>query len=217
MRAEVDKQSAPSVYKPMRLANIETLSCAYHGAGSCEAMTQSHLGSLFLSSSDFTDQSLIIVVHGQVVGSLKTVGEHSFLALQNVVDESGRLVLAMGGVYKLSKRLYSEFEEAGRLHDDYSGLEADRFVSVPWLGVAPNSFLMNHQTFNDVTVHAWLQVAGEALTRHELIEIAATVIDEHGHFGSAEVLEKHRQLMTDEFLRKLEAKRTQLQQTYEQL
>ncbi|MEO0336985.1 MAG: hypothetical protein AAF202_11350, partial [Pseudomonadota bacterium] len=115
-------------YRPITLRTVETLSCATHDAGDCEEMTQGHLGSLMVPDSQHADQSLFLTIGTKVLGQLKLVGDHSFMAFRNVFDESGRLVLAMGGVYHLSSRIYYDFESKDLIEMG--------FTPGPWFGPA---------------------------------------------------------------------------------
>jgi hypothetical protein len=159
-----------TTYRPLRMDSITHIARGYEYAGDCEMMTNGHINTLGVAcgedheGEDFHN-SVLIKVQGELVGSLKLTGDHSMIALRNVMDEGGRLVLAMGGVYHLAKDIYDEIprSEPGNGHW--------RVVSLDSLQVHPSTFMLNSNAWSGLNIGLLAAVAQDSLTKRDLIEI----------------------------------------------
>lgn len=132
---------------PLRLQTIKPLYVDSFYAGDCPQMFLGHMcSSLFPIFSETQKPTpplpwdlqrlasegpkfLTVRVGGHVIGTVKKIGDNSMLALRNVLDEKGRLILIAGGVYKLPRQvLRSPVSEMSDLN-------------LPELQVRPNEFL----------------------------------------------------------------------------
>ena len=168
-------------YPPIRMDSIHMIgNNSYQDAGNCEMMTNGHMNSLGLHldpnckneiGQEEWKESVLIRVNGTLVGSLKLVGDPSMLALRNVMDSSGRLVLAMGGVYHIEKDLYYEIANKRR-----NANGRWRSVNVDSLGVHPHSYMLNDNAWTDTNKYQMIKVLGDDISREELVSIIREMI-----------------------------------------
>ncbi len=168
-------------YPAVRIDSIHMIgNNSYQDAGNCEMMTNGHMNSLGLHldpgcrsdiGSEEWKESVLIRVNGTLVGSLKLVGDPSMLALRNVMDSNGRLVLAMGGVYHIEKNLYREIVNKRR-----NANGRWRSVNVDTLGVHPHSYMLNDNAWTDTNKYQMIKVLGDDISREELVSIIREMI-----------------------------------------
>ncbi|MEO0336744.1 MAG: hypothetical protein AAF202_10130, partial [Pseudomonadota bacterium] len=195
-------------YPPITMKSVSTIHCAARDAGDCEDMTLGHLGTLFDKEWDEYGERTIISVRGKVVGSVKFTGDQSFLALRNVVDEQGRLVLAMGGVYQISNKVLVRIEE----ENSYDRNATEKIFNVNWLGVRPHTFLMNGETFSHQNLKLWLQLGMSHLSREELGELLLKSVDDE---DIGEQLDEMRARFRDVYLAAIDDLRREIESTGE--
>jgi hypothetical protein len=112
----------------------------------------------------------LIFVNDRLVGLVKGEFEPSFLALRNVTDRRGRLVLVMGGVYTISNAI----PLASARPRDVDGVPELRLTS---LGVRPKSFLLNYKAWAQGMPSLILRVAKPHLTKRELKDVRSALED----------------------------------------
>lgn len=186
---------------PKQINSIRYLSKGAHLAGSCAQMTYGHLGAFVLPSLDCatpygeakkgkadTRLHALIFVNKELVGVVKLVGDRSMLALQNVYDNAGHLVLAAGGVYLLSEKLIEYIEHTPSIKFMLNELE-----------VRPTTFLFDAEAFqmgnNRIGMYTLLKeyLPEETL---EILNPIRQVVQEPTH--------KQRQEIWQAFLKRLE-------------
>ena len=199
-------------YKPIKLDSIHLISNGYHGAGNCQMMTNGHVNSLGLHNPECDEgaigfeeykNAILIRVRGKLIGSLKLVGDNSMIALRNVFDSNGRLVLAMGGVYHIDKTTFD------RMDIQRSRSRNWKSVRLNSLGVHPHSFLLNEAAWTSTNATQLLQIAAEAMTRDELLAIIRQLPD-HNVFESEESEEMRKKAWTG-LLKALDRVRNELE------
>jgi hypothetical protein len=122
--------------KPIVLDFAMKPSIQYCGTGACPVMFQTHLSSMS------NGRRVLIWLNGNLIGSLKTEANTSFLSFRNVFDFQGRLILATGGVYQLTNSTFNEIlARVGNL----DGLLNER-VDLQTFSARPLSFLVNNET-----------------------------------------------------------------------
>lgn len=155
-------------YRPIRLPSVRSCLFGYEYAGNCQHMTNGHMEALGLSGKGRDAGSwrdaVIIRIGGKVVGSLKLTGDPSMIALRNVVDETGHLVLVMGGVYFLPKDLVEKLQQF-----PVGKTKRWRGVDLPELKVTPSTFLLNSSSWSDLNFGDLIRIAKNRLSKDELI------------------------------------------------
>lgn len=162
-------------YPPITLDSVRHITSGYHYAGNCEYMSNGHMKTLGLphretchpgfNSKDEYKESVLIEVDGQLVGSLKRVGDHSMVALRNVFDSTGRLVLALGGVYHIGQGIYDSLPGASR-----NGRWPR--VNLKELLVHPHSYLLNNNGWeSEMNAPLLMRVGLDEFTKEELVEM----------------------------------------------
>lgn len=156
-------------YPPVTLSSVETCERGYKEAGDCQIMTKAHLDTLGVfpkkyAAPEVWRSTVLIRVNGVLVGAIKREGDPSMLALRNVINANGQLVLMMGATYHLSKDLYALIDA--------------QFVHKPkhrWIGVDleqltvhPNSFLLNQASWPSLYKNAILDLMRGKLTAEDL-------------------------------------------------
>lgn len=155
-------------FRPIKLPAVKSCLFGYEHAGNCQYMTSGHIKSLGLGGrgreGDDWKNSVIIRVRGKVVGSLKLTGDPSMIALRNVTDEQGNLVLVIGGVYFLPKDLVE------KLRNLTAGKENRwRGADLAELNVTPSTFLLNSNSWSDLNFADLIRISKNRLTKDELI------------------------------------------------
>jgi hypothetical protein len=181
-------------YRPLRLNSVSHIASGYEHAGDCEMMTNGHLNSLGLacasSENDEWKESVLVRVEGHIVGSLKLVGDPSMIALRNVKNSTGQLVLALGGVYHVSKDAYAEIEKRGR-----RGFRGWRVVDFDHLAVHPHSFMLNSNGWSSGNTSQIIGSAKDAFTKADLIELLTSRLeDRYGDFDDDFQAAMHRKV-----------------------
>lgn len=199
-------------YPPITLDSIHHITSGYHYAGNCEYMANGHMKSLGLAhrqdcSPDFNDtdgykSSVLIEVNGQLVGSLKRLGDHSMIALRNVFDSSGRLVLAMGGVYHLGQGIYDSLPSKSR-----NGRWPR--VNLNQLLVHPHTYMLNDNGWQgDINTGLLLRVGLDEYTKEDLVAMFDT---DRGNYHSVSLDDEKRTPIWDAILAKIDAVRKSLE------
>jgi len=88
---------------------------------------------------------LLVKLNGQLIGFFKKEGDPSFLALTNVVNSKGELILAMGRVYRPSMNFY-DIIQADIWTPDYGPSKINE-VDLARIELKENSFLLNEYAF----------------------------------------------------------------------
>lgn len=175
MREVLQKWINLRKYQPLRTNSIQLISRGFESAGDCEYMANGHIESLGLdrnckesdrNSRDFR-RNVFIKVNGHVVGSLKRVGNPSMIALRNVVDEDGRLVLAMGGVYHVAKDIYDKLSS----RNNWEQVEVDS------LQIHPKAFMLNVTAWSEINISKLVRMISADLSRDELVDLLDKAID----------------------------------------
>lgn len=174
-------------YPAIRMDSVHIIANGYQDAGNCEMMTNGHMNSLGLHldkgcptnaiGREEWKESVLIRVNGVLVGSLKLVGDPSMLALRNVMDENGHLVLAMGGVYHIEKDVYNEIAYMQRNRNGRW-----RSINVSSLGVHPHSYMLNDNAWTDTNKYQMIRVLGEKVSREDLYTIIRDLIQSEDNF-----------------------------------
>lgn len=83
------------------LQNVRQVRHVDHFAGSCPKMDWRHESTLFGEddTDDYEGDATLVSVDGSLVGSIEMTGRNSMMALKNVKNTAGNLVLVAGGVY----------------------------------------------------------------------------------------------------------------------
>lgn len=197
-------------YPPITLDSIHHITSGYHYAGNCEYMSNGHMKTLGLphrencgrgfNDKDEYKQSVLIEVDGQLVGSLKRVGDHSMVALRNVFDSTGRLVLAMGGVYHIGQGIYDRLP-----HESRNGRWPR--VNLKQLLVHPHSYMLNDNGWeSEMNAPLLLRVGLDEFTKEELVEM----FDDNGGYSISLQSDK-RTPIWDAMLARLNKVREQLE------
>ncbi len=137
-------------YKPVVTDKVVTTnigSCRY---GECPTRFMTFMSTLIRplnrelypeADTELTAGALALVkVDGHILGAVKFIGDdegYSFLAIRNVMNSEGRLVMAMGGVYALQSTFLDAALQAYEKQGKWTVIETDRFL------VEPQSFFLN--------------------------------------------------------------------------
>jgi hypothetical protein len=174
-------------YPAVQLSNVQHISRGHGSDGTCSDMSNGHILSLRLlpepkSISWEMEQNdatpVLIVMNGIVLGSVKQSGDPSFLALRNVVDEEGHLVLAMGGVYRLAKSLLQEIK-----HNKTVTLGRWKILKVDQLRVQPATFLLNHEAWSNFNYSLLIPALKNELSKDDLLKVIRELSGEASFIG----------------------------------
>lgn len=87
-------------------ANKDLIAC-----GTCPEMARGHFEPFFKDNAG--KGTALILYQGELIGLLKTTGDPSFLALRDVKNQNGELVLLTGGVYLPPLWMQNKLEVSG--------------------------------------------------------------------------------------------------------
>lgn len=172
-------------YRPKVMRSITAVETGTEDAGDCILMTKGHFTTLELDScmestkvrKDFLEgypkETTLIRVRGVLVGALKQTGSASMIALRNITDSEGRLVLAMGGVYEMDS------DQASRALVEY---EIDKrnwpVLRLSRLKVKAHSFLFNSNAYEPSALPSIAAIGAADFSRRELLEIISMMSEE---------------------------------------
>lgn len=154
---------------PLRLSGIINR-FSVSNIGSCEKMFAGHactIGKINSKNGTEAKQFKLVLVQGQIIGYVKLQGDASMLSLANVFDESGKLVLAAGGVYSFSRDSILELTEGTGNFDE----TMNEPVDLKSVTVRPKTFLLNLDSFDDDNAKVFLDLFKEDLELEEKAKI----------------------------------------------
>lgn len=156
LKSQVNRWVDLKTYPALRLKSVQVCPYGFQYAGNCEMMTYGHVQTLGLDGGHGEEwrDNVLLKVDGYVVGSFKRTGDPSMIALRNVFDGRGRLVLAMGGVYQLPQDLVSELESIPEEKRRWRG------VSLAQLQISPSTFLLNENAWTDRNLKSLVRISG---------------------------------------------------------
>lgn len=179
-------------YPPLKTDSIQNIPYGYQDAGHCSVMSNGHISCLNLTATEVVKKkkeswkdAVFLRVNGQIVGAIKFEGEPSMIALRNVMDSYGRVVMAMGGVYRVGKNFYINTRLA---EPNAKGM---RIADLERLQVRPKSFLLNDDAWEYVDLKKLIYLSGT----DEKIEDQKDVSEEFKtevRFGLVEKLDQTR-------------------------
>ncbi len=91
-------------------------------------------------------------------------GDLTMIALRNVVDRDGQLLLAMGGVYNLPWPLCGELEELKISNQEWAGID------VSYLAVSPSTFLINTSAIHELGSPDTFRLVPQIFSQAQFIE-----------------------------------------------
>lgn len=162
-------------YPPVTINSVNYCQQGYHSTGICEFMANGHLGTLGIIDSKYSKKrkNIFVKVDGYVVGSFKRTGDKSMVALRNVVDSEGRLVLALGGVYQVSYLLAEGLDKLPLASTKtWTGVELSE------LRVHPSTFMMNEEAWSTTNLYGLLKFLQDELTKDQLIDFFYSMNEE---------------------------------------
>lgn len=118
-----------------------------------------------LSRDGYAGRVLLVYLSNVLVGAVKFEGDTSFIGLKNVMDQNGRLVIALGGVYWISKELYAHYVAT----EDGIGVWQKALVTT--LDVSPRTFLMNHAAIEHGTVSIQSRISNRNFSETNLASL----------------------------------------------
>lgn len=159
-------------YPPLKTDSIESITYGYEAAGSCQMMSNGHINCLnLIKSKKQKDKkaswknAVFIRVKGQIVGEMKLEGDPSMIALRNVIDSEGRVIMAIGGVYHLGKDFHDIALVTKR------NAKGFRVVDFDSLQVHPHSFLMNNNAWSGVSNFVLFALALNQVPKQDILDL----------------------------------------------
>jgi hypothetical protein len=170
-------------YPPIQMNSVHFCNSGYKETGDCEYMTNGHLSSLGIFEKSKDDKkNVFIMVDGLVVGSFKRTGDPSMIALRNVVDSEGKLILAIGGVYHINYDTADTLESV-----KVKNGQLWKVAKLDQLYLHPSTFLFNENTWDDLNFVPILKAMRRQLPNENLLDILF-------EFAEDQSLDKQKQL-----------------------
>jgi len=199
-------------FPPIVLDNIRHIARGFESAGDCPYMANGHIRSLGLQDCDISGgknedlgEAILIRVNGNLVGSLKQTGDPSMIALRNVFDNEGRLVLAIGGVYHLDQDTAENVMKKFKKSKDwiYADLES--------LQVHPHTFLLNSDSWDNMNLPLLLTLAKKSVSKDEMLKVIFDMSDDYSGSSSKNLHETLHQNVWFKLLEELNRVRRNLE------
>jgi hypothetical protein len=146
-KSELVKWESSNRYPPIVNDFIDTVYFGNLTCGHCGYMLHSHLETLgLLEKEKEWRNNVLIYVKGMLVGSVKLIGNHSMIALRNVVRSNGQIVLMQGGTYTLPKDYMNEILALKKLEKGWQGINFSN------LNVVPLSIPLNENVWGNIFI-----------------------------------------------------------------
>jgi hypothetical protein len=146
-KSELMKWESSNLYPPIVNDFIDTVYFGNLNCGDCGYMLHSHLETLgLIDKGKEWRNNVLIYVKGMLVGSVKLIGNHSMIALRNVVRSDGQIVLMQGGTYTLPKDYINEILTLKKLEEGWQGINFSR------LNVVPISIPLNENVWGNIFI-----------------------------------------------------------------
>lgn len=107
--------------------NISFMQNPQYLCGNCEQLDHLHLDSIIQEENENYGNVTFLTSQGKIFASLKWSGDNSILALNNVYDGNGNLIMVMGGAYSTTVQIGAIASYVHELKRNFSALDISNF------------------------------------------------------------------------------------------